>query len=371
MNNTKNLKDTKITIVAMSGGVDSSVAAAILKGEGHDILGVTFDFFEDVGGNKTNLAVDYAKRVSETLDIPHKTVQVHKIFNEKVVSYFLGEYLKGRTPIPCSVCNKLVKFDQLIKLAESEDCQFVATGHYARIVENDGKYLLKSGIDSKRDQTFFLSRLGQEELKRVIFPLGELKKEKVKEIAADLNLPTITEESREICFIPEKDNSVKSDYRDFIERVAKKSRMNLDGSGEIVDMSGKVLGEHKGYFNFTIGQRKGIGIPSSEPYYVISIDAEKKKVVVGGRDNLFKDSVSAINFSWVSGCKPDENEMRVMGMIRYKQTPALGTAMIDINDGDDGNKVTIVFDEPQFAPAPGQTLVLFDGDTLLGGGFIL
>lgn len=368
MNDTKILQDTKKTIVAMSGGVDSSVAAAILKREGHDVLGVTFDFFEDVGGAKKNLAIDYAKRVSGVLGIPHKTVKIHEAFNKKVVMYFLEEYLKGRTPIPCSVCNKLIKFNQLMSLAENEGCQFVATGHYARIAESDGKYLLKKGIDSKRDQTFFLSRLGQDELKRVIFPLGELEKDKVKEIVADLKLPTITEESREICFIPEKDNNVKGDYRKFIERVATENHMNLEGSGEIVDTSGKVLGEHKGYFNFTIGQRKGIGIPSKEPYYVISIDAEKKRVVVGGRENLFKDSVSAIDFSWVSGCRPDESEMRVMGMIRYKQSPSLGTAMID---GDDGNKVTIVFDEPQFAPAPGQTLVLFDDDTLLGGGFIL
>jgi len=352
----------------MSGGVDSSVAAAILKKEGHDVLGVTFDFFEDAGGAKTNLAIDYAKRVCKTLGIDHKIVKIHEEFNKKVVSYFLGEYLKGRTPIPCSVCNKLIKFNQLITLTESEDCQFAATGHYARLVESDGKYLLKKGIDSKRDQTFFLSRLGQEELKRVIFPLGELTKDKVKEIAVDLKLPTITEESREICFIPEKDNSVKSNYRNFIEEVAAENRMNLDGSGEIVDTSGKVVGEHTGYFNFTVGQRKGIGIPSSEPYYVITIDAEKKRVVVGVRENLFKKSVSAIDFSWVSGCRPDESEIRVMGMIRYKQSPSLGTAIID---GNDGNEVTIIFDEPQFAPAPGQTLVLFDDDTLLGGGFIL
>ncbi len=354
-------KGHKKTIVAMSGGVDSSVAAALLKREGHDLLGVTFEMFDEGGEDRGCRPAEYAGRAAEFIGIPHKTVRINDLFKKRVVSYFIEEYLKGRTPVPCAVCNKLVKFHELISLAEVEGFSFIATGHYARAVKTGGSYLLKKGVDTKRDQSFFLSRLGQDELKRAVFPLGDLKKNEVREIASEMNLPTIPGESREICFVSNVGNK---SYRDFIEREVAKS--GVDGGGEIVDVSGRVLGGHDGYYHFTVGQRRGIGIPSEEPYYVVGIDADKKRVVVGKRDSMYKRVVEATDFSWVSGARPVEDKIRVSGMIRYNQSPGFGTATIEGND-----RVTVKFDEPQFAPAPGQTLVLFNDDTLLGGGFIL
>lgn len=362
MNVTDKPKSLKRTAVAMSGGVDSSVAAALLKNEGHDILGVTFVMFEEDGSDEKGGVAERAKRVADSLDIPHKTVIINDLFNKKVISYFVEEYLNGRTPIPCVVCNKLVKFSRLISLAEMKDCRFIATGHYARIVKRSGGFLLKKGIDEDRDQSFFLSRLGQDELKRTIFPLGEMVKGDVMKIASSLKLPVTSGESREICFVF-KDNG-NDDYRSFIEKRIEEDC--VDGGGEIVDLDGKILGGHNGYYHFTVGQRRGIGISSKEPLYVVRIDAKTKRVVVGKRDALYERRVSAVDFNWISGEAPKEREIRAMAMIRYNQSPGWGTATIE-----EKGKVTFNFDEPQFAPAPGQILAVYDNDIILGGGFIL
>lgn len=344
----------------MSGGVDSSVAAYLLKEKGHDLLGVTFEMFDEGGEGKGGRSAEQAGRVAESIGIPHKTVRIHDLFKKRVVSYFIEEYLKGRTPVPCALCNKFVKFGHLISIARDEGFRFIATGHYARAVEAQGGYLLKKGIDTERDQSYFLSRLGQEELIRVIFPLGELKKDRVREISSEIKLPAIPLESREICFIS---NIGNKSYRDFIEKEIDKS--GADGGGEIVDASGRVLGKHNGYYHFTVGQRRGIGIPSEEPYYVMRIDAEERSVVVGKRDSLLERDVTATDFSWVSGIRPKDDQIRVSGMIRYNQSPGLGIAIIEDHD-----RVTVRFDKPRFAPAPGQILAIYKDDTLLGGGFI-
>lgn len=348
----------------MSGGVDSSVAAALLKEGGHDVIGVTFLMFDDGVDEKGGVA-ERAEKVAEALHIPHRTIAVDRLFDNKIISYFIEEYLRGKTPVPCVLCNKLVKFDRLIAAAEIEDCRYIATGHYVRIARGRGGRILKRGIDAGRDQSYFLSRLGQEELKKAIFPLGDMLKEDVMKIAADMKLPISPGESREICFVAGEGG--EGDYRDFIEaNVEGGEEGEIGGGGEIVDLDGKALGEHNGYHRFTVGQRRGIGIPSTEPLYVVKIDAETKRVFVGRREDLYEKKVSAGDFSWIAGEAPVNREIGATAMIRYNQKPGRGTATIE-----GGSIVTFTFDEPQFAPAPGQVLALYDGDTLLGGGFIL
>ncbi len=345
----------KKVILGMSGGVDSSVAAAILKEEGFDVTGVVFDILGNEVREKVDSGIEAAKRVAEKLEIHIKILPTNKNFKEMVIGYFVEEYMKGRTPNPCVVCNRLIKFQYLSDISEKEKADFVATGHYARVSFDNGRYILIKGRDNSRDQSYFLSLLGRNELKKTIFPLGEMKKDDVDALATKMVLPCLRGESREICFLR------GGDYRRYLEDFLR----DTDISGEIVDKDGKIIGRHDGYFAFTVGQRRGISLPSSEPYYVLDIDPENKRVVVGRREDLMTREVRAKDFNWISE-RPKKDKIRAQGMVRYNQSPAPGTAKIS-GDGT----VVMEFSEPQFAPASGQTLVLYDGDVVLGGGFIV
>lgn len=345
----------KRVILGMSGGVDSSVAAAILKDEGFDVIGVLFDMLGSESKGEGDSGIDAARRVTEKLEIPIKVIPVKKNFDETVVGYFIKEYMAGKTPNTCVVCNRDIKFRYLLEISKEEKAELVATGHYARVSFDNGRYILMRGKDASRDQSYFLSFVGQDELKKTLFPLGDMTKGDVDALADKIGLPCLRTESREICFLR------GGDYRRYLEDFLG----GTDTSGEIVDRNGKIIGMHDGYFNFTVGQRRGISLPSSEPYYVLNIDPENKRVVVGRREDLMTREVSARDFNWISE-RPKEDRIKAKAMVRYNQSPAPGVATIT-DDGD----VSIEFSEPQFAPASGQALVLYDGDVVLGGGFIV
>lgn len=347
------MRDT--VIVAMSGGVDSSVAALILKESKYNVIGVTFDIN---GKDGENLSIKAAKQVADKLDIPHRTISLKETFEQKVVDYFTDEYQKGRTPNPCIVCNRTVKFRYLLEMADEEGAGYIATGHYARVISTSRQgYLLSKGIDTGKDQSYFLILLGQKELERTIFPVGDFTKKNVVEIAKKMGLPSLQGESKDVCFLS------GGDYRAFI----KERLPDGAGCGDIVDTSGKVIGEHEGYFNYTIGQRRKIGLPSSEPYYVVSIIPDKNRVVVGRKKHLYKREVKTPAFNWISE-RPEyiiEEPISLLGKIRYNQPLAMGNATF-FRD----NSAIMEFDEPQSSPASGQGLAIYDGDILLGGGFI-
>lgn len=349
------VKRNKSVILGMSGGVDSSVAAAILKERGFDVVGVVFNILGSESKEKAASGIEAARRVAEKLKISIKVLPVKKNFKEIVIEYFVKEYMQGRTPNPCIICNKGIKFSYLLDLSEKEGADFIATGHYAKVSLENGKNILMRGRDDSRDQSYFLSLLGQDELKKAIFPLGEITKGDVDILASKMELPFLRGESREICFLK------GMDYRRYIEGFLG----DRDISGDIVDKKGKIIGRHDGYFHFTVGQRRRISLPSSEPYYVLSIDPENKRVVVGRREDLMMSEISVKNFNWISE-RPKKDQIKAQGMVRYNQSPAPGTATV-LDDGT----VVMKFSEQQFAPAPGQTLVLYDGDVVLGGGFIV
>lgn len=354
----------KKVVVGMSGGVDSSVAAAILKKHGYDVIGVTFKTWPkeecgtSVGRACCNLqAITRARAVAGQLKIPYYVIDLYEEFKEHVIDYFCDEYLKGRTPNPCVVCNEKVKFGALIEKAKTFGAQYVATGHFA-VVEHDketDRYLLKEGKDKSKDQSYFLYRLSQPQLKHVIFPLGRITKAKVRQLAKRMRLKTYdTVSSQDICFVQD---------RQYAEYIRKKRGIPMK-EGEIVDVAGKVLGRHKGIASYTIGQRRGLGVQHREPLYVTAIDAAKNRVIVGTKKDVLKKSlvadgvVGSIESSGPSG-------RRIMAKIRYnhKKAPCVVT-----DAGKD--KVRVEFDSPQEAPTPGQAVVFYDKDVVIGGGWI-
>jgi tRNA-specific 2-thiouridylase len=343
----------------MSGGVDSSVAALLLRDAGYDVVGVTLDFFGDKKSTRSDnfsTTIENVKRISKILDIPHIIVDAHKLFDKKVVRYLISEYRSGRTPNPCIVCNTSVKFHLLLLLLQREGADFFATGHYARIDrDTDGHVHLLRGRDKDRDQSYFLFLLHQRELVKALFPLGDLTKKEVRRLAEENGIVMHDNESRELCFL------FGGDYRDFIAS----SQKNKTDVGYIVDEDGNVLGKHEGFFHYTVGQRKKIGVPSRQPYYVLSVDPKNNRVMVGFRERLLSREVMARSTHWISGNAP-ETGTRVSAMVRYNQEPALG----DVSDVSK-DSITVLFDEKQFAPAPGQGLVLYNGERVLGGGFIV
>lgn len=379
------MKKEKV-IIELSGGVDSSVAAYLLKKEGYDVIAVTFNIWradatrvacmrplQDNDKNCCNEeSVIYAKRVADYLNIPHYTICLKDIFYEKVVKDFIKNYTAGRTPNPCVKCNEHIKFLAVKnKLTHLEPFK-LATGHYARIIYDKnagachGMPLLYKGIDEKKDQSYFLYCLKQDELKNIIFPLGNLTKEKVRRIAKREALPTHSrKESQEICFVP------NADYKKFFNIINVKSK-----SGNICDINGKKLGKHNGILNYTIGQRRGLGISSPKPLYVVSIDAKNNLVTVGEDKDLFTNKVYVENINWIvqntplsPNPSPLWGEGRVRGAnvkIRYnmKEVPAQITPI-------GKNKAEVLFDEPVRAATPGQSAVFYDGDEVLGGGIIV
>ena len=359
-------------IVAMSGGVDSSVVAYLLKKQGHEVIGLSYELWDKRDLKSSNLCcsvetINLAKSVAQQLKIEHYTVDVRDIFYTHVIESFCESYIKGTTPNPCILCNKHIKFDFLLKKAEELGADCVATGHYAQIVErrttNDEqqttsdelRFLLKKGVDQKKDQSYVLYIMNQDELAKTIFPLGEFTKDKTRAIAKDIGLATATRpESQEICFVGD-DN-----YANFIEGFSPDSVK----PGLILDTDGNVIGEHKGIAFYTIGQRKGLGISSPVPRYVADINRENNTIAIGSREDAAKKKITVTDLNWISTDFP-VSPVRAGVKIRstMNEVPALITP--------EGENIIVEFDAPQWAPAPGQSAVFYDDDIVLGGGIIV
>jgi tRNA-specific 2-thiouridylase len=346
----------------MSGGVDSSVAAALLAEQGHDVIGVSMQLYDQTEGQSgfgTCCTIDDlhdARRVAAAIGIPHYTLNFENRFNEQVISNFIREYASGRTPIPCAHCNSDLKFATLLERALGFGAEMLATGHYARVDRApDGRYMLRRGLDRAKDQSYFLFSLTQEQLAHAAFPVGHLDKDRVREEARRLKLRVASKpDSQEICFVPD------GDYARFIERNAPE----LKRPGAIVSRDGNLLGTHNGVHRFTIGQRKGLGLSSHQPLYVLEIRPDRSEVVVGPRDALGRTTLTASSVNWISGVAPSD-WMRVTAQIRYRHdaAPARVRAL------DDG-RAELEFDEPQAAITPGQAVVFYDDDIVVGGGWI-
>jgi len=359
-------------LVAMSGGVDSSVAAALLKEEGHEVIGVTMQIWpaiNDFGGCCSLSSFEDAKKVADILGIRHYTLNFRDEFEEKVINNFIEEYQAGRTPNPCIRCNQFIKFQHLLQKADELGCSHIATGHYARIKPptslspspllrgkgsgDRGIYQLLKGKDKNKDQSYVLYVLTQKSLSRTIFPVGNLTKSEVRKIAKKLKLPVADKgESQEICFIED------DDYGRFLKE---KSPGSIK-PGPILDTQGNVLGKHEGIIFYTIGQRKGIGA-HTERRYVIKIDKDKNAVIVGTREETLMKELTAKDANFISGTVPPPN-IAVMAKIRYN-TPASKATLIP-----SGNKIKVKFDKPQMAITPGQSVVFYQSELVIGGGII-
>lgn len=349
--------ENKRVLLGMSGGVDSSMAAHLLKERGYEVVGVTMKLWSD--SNEIDTPTKDARKVCEKLGIEFHEVDFKKEFKEKVIDNFIDEYFKGHTPNPCVYCNKNIKFDDLFKKADELNCKYVATGHYALIGHNEetGKYELRKAKNDKKDQTYVLYNLNQEKLSRIIFPIGEYEKDKIREIAQDIGLEVHNKpESQDICFIPD------GDYEKFIKENSDRQIFK----GSFVDGDGNVLGSHNGIINYTIGQRKGLGITFGKPTYVVGIDGNENTITLGDNEDLYTDSLIAkdVNFT-IFDIKELKEDLRVEAKIRYSASPSKA-----IVTKIDDNRVQVKFDIPQRAITKGQSVVFYKGEVLLGGGII-
>jgi tRNA-specific 2-thiouridylase len=363
--------------VAMSGGVDSSAAAAILKQQGHELVGFTMQLWNQRRGISVDENGDPlpsrccslddvydARRVAEELGFPFYVLNLEREFERDVVQPFVASYLNGETPIPCVSCNSRLKFASLDKLAATLGCDKVATGHYARVEFDEvaNRYRLFRGRNLDKDQSYFLWELTQEQLSRAMFPLGEMSKPEVREVAREHALAVAEKsESQEICFVPD------GNYAGFIDRYleAENESERLPGEGEIVDAAGAVVGHHAGIHRYTIGQRRGIGVAGPQPLYVTNIDVAKNQVVVGLQDELLSGEFTAAGVNWVA-FDPPTAAVRAEVRVRYRHQPSPATITPIEN-----NRVRIVFDEPQRAITPGQATVFYRADEVVGGGWIV
>ena len=354
-------------VVGMSGGVDSSVAAALLLEQGFEVIGVTMKTYEfdDVGGNIQNEAsccglgaVNDARLVASSLGIPHYVVDFREAFGREVIANFVDEYLKGRTPNPCVICNREIKWGELLRKAESLGADRIATGHYARVRFDDtrSRYVVARGRNTEKDQSYALWAVSQEALAKTLFPLGDLSKPEVRTIAAGLGLRTATkQESYEICFVPD------DRYDRFLNERVPDLQQRLNG-GEIL-LDGKVVGHHQGYPFYTVGQRRGIG-PFGKKMYVTGIDRDSNTVTIGPDDALFHRNLTATGANWMAG-NPSLGTMRVQAKVRYKDEATPATVVIDSE-----RSFHLTFDEPKRAITPGQSVVMYDGEVVAGGGVI-
>ena len=366
---------TQTVAVAMSGGVDSSTVAAMLCERGYNVIGLTLQLWnqrrlaghegmpEAVQGRCCSIDDVYdARYVAEKLGIPYYVVNQESRFEHDVVRPFVDEYLSGRTPIPCSLCNNHLKFDQLLVTARQIGADLLATGHYARneYDQRSGRWLLMRPADLSKDQTYFLFGLTQEQLSHTLFPLGEMCKPEVREQARRTGLRLFEKpDSQEICFIP------GGNYKEFLDAYLEEQGEAIpDTAGELVTTSGEVIGTHDGIHNFTVGQRKGLGVATGSPLYVLEIRGDRRQIVVGGADALLSRTLRAKRLNWIA-IDDLRDPMRVHAKIRHRHEAAPATVE---NMGDD--EVLVTFDEPQRAITPGQAAVFYDGDVVVGGGWI-
>jgi tRNA-specific 2-thiouridylase len=348
-------------VVAMSGGVDSSVAALLLAKEGYEVIGVTLRLWTEDRPDAAPLSrgcctledINDARRVCEVIGARHYVVNAEREFRTSVVDYFLAEYERGRTPHPCIACNDLIKFDFLLKRAMAMDADFIATGHYARSVfDGDGNPTLMKAVDPSKDQSYVLFGLGQEQLRRLLLPVGWYTKADLRELARDAGLGIADKpDSQDICFIPD------GDYRQFLQLHHEAA------PGDVVDMDGNVLAQHQGVDRYTVGQRKGLGITDTKPLYVVRLEPDTRRVVIGPEAALFSPGLIADGLNWVSGSAPTE-PIEANVKIRYKATEMPATLI------PQGDKTQVWFAEPQRAITPGQAAVFYRGEELLGGGYI-
>ena len=355
----------KKVVVGLSGGVDSSVAAWLLKEQGYDVIGVTMQIWQDEpeliqeenGGCCGLSAVDDARRVAQILDIPYYVMNFKKEFKANVMDYFVDEYLHGRTPNPCIACNRYVKWESLLQRSLAIGADYIATGHYARIEQlPNGRYAIRNSVTAAKDQTYALYNLTQEQLKRTLMPVGDYSKDQIRAMAEKIGLPTAhKKDSQEICFVDD------NDYAGFIDEYGQ----GKVPEGNFVDKDGKVLGRHKGITRYTIGQRKGLGLSLGYQAFVLEIRPDTNEVVIGTNEDLMTTRVRAnkLNFMTVEDL---EGEMRVFAKIRYNHKGDWCTVR---KTGED--EIECIFETPQRAVTPGQALVLYDGDYVLGGGTIL
>jgi len=360
--------------VAMSGGVDSSTAAGLLRRQGSNVLGVTMQFWNqkrlpELEGDGTGRRCCYlddvydARYVAEKLGIPYHVVNFEKRFEKQVIQPFIEEYLAGRTPIPCTLCNNFIKFDSFLDLAAGMGAARIATGHYARVTRDDrtGRYLLLKAVDAGKDQTYFLFGLKQDQLARTLFPVGGFTKAEVRAVAAEMGLPVAGKsESQEICFVP------NDDYGAFIDAYFREQGIAADRTrGEIVSTDGRVLGEHEGVHHFTVGQRKGLGIAIGEPLYVIATEPARQRVIVGRSEELLRGAFTAKEVNWFPWEKLDQ-PVQARVKIRNKHEAAAAT----LSPASDPTRVEVRFEQAQRAVTPGQAAVFYDGDFVVGGGWI-
>ncbi len=358
--------DMKKVLIAMSGGIDSTVAAMLLQEQGYDLVGVTYRTFDSISKGcmekeKGCCSVDSlfeAKRMAQDLGFEHHILDIRQEFKDTVITNFIDEYLRGRTPNPCVVCNSTIKWGKIIETADELGCQYVSTGHYARIGHQNGRWYLRKGADESKDQTYFLWTLTQENLARTIFPLGELTKPEVRRIALEHGYEKLSKkvESQEICFIPE------NDYRAFLAEHVENYTEKY-GPGDFTDTQGNKLGTHKGYPNYTIGQRKGLGIALGQPMFVVAIHPENNIVVLGTKDELQGKTFYAGKINLMKYATIPEG-LEVTAKIRYRNQGGKASLY------PEGDRIRVVFHEEMDSITPGQSAVFYENEDMVGGGII-
>ena len=360
-------------VVGMSGGVDSSMAAALLKEEGYDVIGITLQIWPsagpDVEGGCCSIsAIDDARRISYQLGIPHYVLNFRSYFEDKVINYFTESYLSGETPNPCLMCNRFVRWGEMLRKAKALGADYIATGHYAQVLRdpNSGRFLLGRPADTWKDQTYMLYTLTQEQLEHTLFPLAEYKKEHIREMAEERGLVRVARkpDSQEICFIPD------NDYASFVKERTNDGRVI---PGNFVDKQGNILGRHQGLVHYTVGQRKGLGVTFGKPMFVVGFNIDRNEVVLGEDPDIYTDTLYATDLNWIS-IEDLKEPVKVNAKIRYKAQFAPAVVYPVGNEqikGAIGATVRVQFETPQRAITPGQAVVFYDGELVVGGGKII